>query len=174
MFRDDDDREAFSDMIVRYLSASPTFDSRGRPYVNLRDQVRLFARNILTTHFHLAVEQLQRGGLEQLMQRVGATYTRRFNRKYGTSGDLFEERYGSRRIEDRKSFMWRIAYVNDNHKRLGVEYKFSTHKYFVDPGGPPGWLDSERALRVFGGRDAYLSYLSDREIRNRLDRELRG
>lgn len=86
LFRDDDDREAFSDMLARHLSSAPSSDIRARPYACLRDEVSMFARNLLTTHFHLGLAQKKPGGMENLMQRVLAAYTRRFHRKHGTSG----------------------------------------------------------------------------------------
>lgn len=134
----------------------------------------MFARNLLTTHFHLGLAQKRMGGMENLMQRSLTAYTRRYNRKYGTSGALFAGPFRARPISGESNLRWRIAYINDNHKRLGVDYKFSTHRYYLDPDSAPSWLAVKPALKVFGGVDGYLDYLADREIRNRLDTELRG
>ena len=173
LFRDDEDRELFVDIVNRHLTKSVQFDQRGRPYANFHTDLAMQARNLLTTHYHLVLDQVTPGSICALMRRVIAPYTRHYNVKYGTKGSLFDHEYCSRRIKDRKSHMWRIAYVNDNHSTLGLEHPFSTHSLMLDP-DPPSWIDARSALATFGGRDNYLAYLNDREIRNRLDLALRG
>lgn len=174
MFRDDRDREKFAEILIRHLSAVPHFDRFGRQYECLRERVSLLACNLMTTHFHLVLWQKISGGIESLIHRALSAYTRYYNRRHGTRGPLFEHEYCARRIESRESLRWRIAYVNDNHKGLGVDYKFSTHRYMLEPHDCPTWLDVNAALKAFGSAEQYLEYLAHREVRNRLDKELRG
>jgi hypothetical protein len=173
IFRDDDDRRTFEWMINRHLSVVPSKDQRGRPYVSLRDDVGLVARNLLATHFHLILWQKVRGGIDRLMRRVLAAYVRYFHRKYGTSGPLFAGEYRARLLDGPKTFMWRVGYVHDNHKRLGPDYEFSTHRLYLDPQDAPSWLEVAPALKVFGGVKGYAQYMSLREQRNALDQDLR-
>lgn len=173
LFQDDEDRRLFESLIDRHLSPLQQRDRRGRPYAQLRDEVRLNARNILSSHFHLILWQRIACGIERLMGRVLSTYTRHHHDKYGTSGPLFAGPYRARRIESPKSFMRRVGYVHDNHRREGLEWRFSTHRAYIDPRHAPGALDVESALKVFGGRAAYLDYMSKRGERNTLDAELR-
>jgi hypothetical protein len=172
LFRDDEDRATFEGLIARYLSKVPHFDARGNPYVQLRDEVRACAGNQLTTHYHLIAWQKLPGGIDNLMRRVIHAYTRYYHSKYGTSGSLFPGPYRARRIIGRKSLKWRIAYVQKNHKELGLDWKFSTHRYFNGDGGPD-WLEVDATLDVFGGLDDYLEYMEKFELRAELDEELR-
>ncbi|MGK2878025.1 MAG: transposase [Solirubrobacterales bacterium] len=173
LFRDDEDRKTFEQLMNRHLSAVPHFDRRGRPYRCLRDEVRMCARAVLSNHFHLVLWQKVPGGIDRLMRRVLGAYTLYYHRKYGTSGPLFEGRYRARLIQGRKSFMWRVAYVHDNHKRAGLDWRFSTHRLFVDEQEPPSWLEVTKTLEVFGGLDRYKNYMSDFRHRRALDAALR-
>lgn len=173
IFRDDDDRKMFEWMIQRHLSTVPHKDQRGREYVSLRHEVRLVARNLMTTHFHLILWQKVPGGIDRLMRRVMASYVRYFHRKYGTHGPMFAGEYRARRLDGPKTFMWRVGYVHDNHKRLGVDYKFSTHALYLNPEAAPSWLEVGPTLKIFGGVDGYLEYMRKRAERNALDAELR-
>ncbi len=173
IFRDDDDRRTFEWMIQRHLSIVPNKDLRGREYVSLRSEVRLVARNVMTTHFHLVLWQRVAGGIDRLMRRVLAAYVRYFHRKYGTTGPLFAGEYRARRLDGPKTFMWRVGYVHDNHKRLGVDYEFSTHGLYLKPDDAPSWLEVGPTLKIFGGLDGYLDYMRKRAERNALDEELR-
>ncbi|MBJ7458608.1 MAG: hypothetical protein JHD02_05415 [Thermoleophilaceae bacterium] len=173
IFRDDEDRRTFEWMINRHLSEVPSKDSRGRPYVSLREVVRLNARNLMSSHFHLILWQKVPGGIDRLMRRVLAGYVRYYHRKYETSGPLFAGEYRARRLNGPKTFMWRVGYVHDNHKRLGVDYRFSTHGLYLRPDDAPSWLDVSSTLKVFGGPDGYVQYMKKRAERNSLDEELR-
>lgn len=158
MFRDDADRRHFEALINRHLSCVAPVDSRGRPLLWLHGRLRLYARNLLSTHFHLVLWQVEPGVIEQLMRSVMTGYSRYYRRRYGHKGELFEGRYRARRIEDQQSLRWRIAYVHFNHQRLGLDWEFSTHHRLLDP-DPPGWIAAAAALKVFGGRESYLAYL---------------
>lgn len=173
MFRDDADRQTFEDMLDRHLSRLPSKDSRGRQYVSFYGELELCARNLLTTHFHLIFIQKVAGAIERLMQRVMTAYTRYYNRRHGTEGPLYDGRYCSRRMEGLKSFRWRVGYVVDNHKSQGVDWKFSTHRRMLEADDAPSWLAVEKTLRLFGGLDAYLTYMRKRQYRAELDEELR-
>jgi hypothetical protein len=107
------------------------------------------------------------------MRRAMAGYVRYFHRKYGADGPLFAGEYRARRLDGPKTFMWRVAYVHDNHKRLGLDYRYSTHRLFLNPQDAPSWLEVEATLKLFGGLDGYLEYMRLRADRNALDEDLR-
>ena len=132
LFFDDEDRMVFEDIMNRYLSRTPQFDRRGRQYPCFRDAVRLNARCLLTTHHHQILNQMKPGGMDRLMAPTTGAYTRYYNQRHGTEGPLFLGPFRDKPIETPEQFKWRIAYVHDNHKRLGLEYRFSTHRLFLD------------------------------------------
>jgi hypothetical protein len=111
--------------------------------------------------------------MEGLMRRVLTGYTRYHHERHGSSGPLFAGEYRARKITDEENFRWRVAYVHDNHSS-GLDYRFSTHRLFLDPEQAPSWLEVNSSLKFFGGVDGYEEYLRRRELRASLDRELRG
>lgn len=173
IFRDDDDRRAFASIVNRYLSEVPSLDHFGRPYAQLGSEVKLCARNLLTTHYHLIFNQLAEGGMDNLMRRVINAYTQYFHRRYGTSGSLFAGPFRAKRIEGRKSFLYRVGYVHKNHKREGLDWAHSSHRQFLEPDEAPSWLNVGPVLNAFGGLEEYLEYMEEFEERARLDEKLR-
>jgi hypothetical protein len=173
LFRDDEDRGHFESLVNRHLSRRPHFDSRGREVISLRDEVGLCARNLLSSHFHLVLWQKISGGIHRLMRRVILGYTQYYHRKYDTSGSLFPGPFRSDRLVGRKRFLWCVAYVHANHKRLLLSSRYSTHGLFLAGEDAPSWLEAERTLKVFGGLKAYEEYMARYLERKALDQDLR-
>lgn len=173
LFRDDADRRQFEYLIDRHISEVVRFDDRGKPYAWLRDEVRMNARNLMYTHFHLILWQRVPGGLDRLMSRVLSSYSRYYHRRYGTDGPLYEGEYRARRIESPAQFRWRVSYVVANHQRLGVDWPFSSHGQLIEPEGASSALDARATLKLFGGTNGYLEYMRKRGRRQALDAELR-
>ena len=49
-------------------------------------------------HFHLLVKEIREGGLSLFMQRLPNSMSRRYNKKYGGSGTIFDGSYKARRV----------------------------------------------------------------------------
>lgn len=157
MFRDDQDRRHFLSLVSRYALQ---FD--GLVAVN--------AYCLMTTHFHLIVLQRKPGELARFMAALMAAYVRYFNRRHGQRGPLFAGPYRSRRLDTPKQFRWAVGYVHDNHTS-GVEYRFASHRAWVDEAQRPAWLTVEPALRQFGDERGYTRYLATRDTRKSLQSE---
>jgi putative transposase len=74
---------------------------------------------LLGTHYHLVVD----APLERLspgMRRLNGTYARRFNRRHGRRGHLFESRYAAWRVHDDRHLSATLTYVLDNPVRAGL------------------------------------------------------
>lgn len=50
-------------------------------------------------HFHLLVREIKENGISRFMQRLPNAMTKRFNKKYGGTGSIFQGSYQSRLIE---------------------------------------------------------------------------
>src|SRR5215218_9131914 len=79
----------------------------------------LHAYSLLDNHFHLVVECL-RELLSAGMHRLNGLYAQRFNRRHGRIGHLFQERFGSRVIDDDEGLGRAYAYVFANPERAGL------------------------------------------------------
>jgi REP-associated tyrosine transposase len=90
----------------------------------LRSTVALFhwrchAHCLMGTHYHLVLEA-SRAALSEGMRKLNGDYARRFNRRHGRRGHLFEERFSSYAIRDERHLQAAVAYVLQNPVRAGL------------------------------------------------------
>ncbi|MGB0872406.1 MAG: hypothetical protein ACPGYP_04635 [Solirubrobacterales bacterium] len=172
-FRDDADRDRFRDLVAGRLSRShSSAGPDGRP-VRRVEGVDLFAMCLLRTHFHLVLWQKQEEAMRRLMQSVLTSYVMYFNRRYGTRGPLYSGPFEARALKDPKDLRWAIAYVHCNDGS-GPNYRYSTHRAYVDPDQAPGWLNTRTPLKYFGGVDNYLDFLNGHNERAQLNERFFG
>ncbi len=98
LFLDDQDRRAALDALGRVLP---------------EDGACCFAWALQSNHLHLVVRTGHRP-LARVMQRVGTSFGRYFNDRYGRSGYVFESRYGVRRVDDDGYLLTLVRYVHRN------------------------------------------------------------
>lgn len=168
MFVDDADRDHFLDLIACRLSRSTARASRRHRFSNRIEGVELFAYCLMTTHFHLVIWQREPEALRRFMQSLISAYVRYYNKRHGTTGPMFAERFRSRPLTNPKDLRWAIAYVHDNHPS-GLDYRYSTHRAYVDSDLCPGWLNTRTPLKHFEGISGYRVYLSKRTERATLN-----
>ncbi len=154
IFLDDRDRVEFIALVGRFALQ---FDR----------SIEIHAFCMMTTHFHMVVNQRSQAELSRFMACLMTAYVKYFNRRHGRSGPLFDGSFRARRLNTRREYRWAVAYVNDNHPS-GLDYEYSSHTALVDPDQRPGWLKADSVLSEFGGTDRYLAYLGDRDLRKRL------
>jgi putative transposase len=114
IFRDDEDHRVFLNVFKRHLFKDEVTDNLGRPYVHLRGQIELLCYCLMPNHFHLLVYQAEQGAMQRLMRSVMTTYSRYFNKKYDSSGSLFESRYKGSRISSVPYLMHISRYIHVN------------------------------------------------------------
>jgi REP element-mobilizing transposase RayT len=90
IFVDDDDKRRFIESMYR-----ATVDSiNGGTLVN----VSISCYCLMDNHFHILLQQKNDQGVGKLMHRLGVSYTKYFNKKYGRSGRLFESVYRAKTV----------------------------------------------------------------------------
>ena len=60
----------------------------------LEQGVEINALTLMTTHYHLIATPTAKAALATAMKKIGGRHTRYFNRNYGRSGTIWNERYG--------------------------------------------------------------------------------
>jgi putative transposase len=73
--------------------------------------VSILAFTIMPNHLHIVLKELVDGGVGKFMHRVGMSYSKFINEKYGESGRLFQGTYKSRRIDDDTDFRNLLVYT---------------------------------------------------------------
>jgi putative transposase len=80
---------------------------------------RCRAHCLMGTHYHVLVDS-SRPNLSDGMQRLNGMYARRFNRRHGFRGHVFEDRFSSWIMRDEQHLHATLAYVRDNPVRTGL------------------------------------------------------
>ena len=80
---------------------------------------RCHAHCLMGTHYHLVLETTQ-ARLSEGMRRLNGDYARRFNKRHGRRGHLFNERFASHVIGGERHLQAAIAYVLENPARAGL------------------------------------------------------
>jgi putative transposase len=80
---------------------------------------RCHAHCLLGTHYHLVLEA-SRMQLSEGMRRLNGDYARRFNKRHGRRGHLFEERFSSFVLRDERHLEAAVEYVLQNPVKAGL------------------------------------------------------
>jgi putative transposase len=158
IFRDDEDFDIFTKLFERHLSDEPVRDTSGRLYPHLSGDVSLLCYCLMPNHFHLLLYQQSGGSMSKLMRGVMTSYSMYFNRKYKSSGALFESRYKASRISNDSYLMHISRYILLNPKDWMAYPYSSIHSYYL---GPPQWLDPQPVIELFGSLPKYADFLND-------------
>jgi len=87
------------------------------------------------------------------MRRLHGSYAQRFNARHGSSGHLFQERYGAVQVKSDEQ-LWTVAvYIAMNPVEAGLcgrpdEWPWSSHSMVLS-GTAPDWVDVPHLLDCF-------------------------
>ncbi len=146
IFQDDEDRERFL-QTLQYGKEISCF--------------RLYAYCLMGNHIHLLLQTMKEGeALEQIFKRIGVRYVAWYNRKYGRTGHLFQDRFLSEPV-DTDTYLWTVLpYIHQNPVKAGIchtpeKYPWSSYQEYLRQGGNIcdcgillAWLDEDREAAV--------------------------
>jgi putative transposase len=113
---------------------------------------RLLAYCLMDNHVHLLLETRE-PNLGVGMRRLHGSYAQRFNARHGSSGHLFQERYGSVRVKTDEQ-LWTVAvYIAMNPVEAGLcgcpgDWPWSSHSMVLSDTAPD-WVDVPHLLECF-------------------------
>ena len=127
---------------------------------------------LMSNHLHLLLTPETADGIPHMMQALGRSYVRAFNRRHGRSGTLWEGRYRSTLIEAERYLLACMAYIDLNPVRAGMvaapaDFAWSSHAHHVgqrnDPLVTPHALYWEMGDTPFARERAYGELVSTRQ-----------
>ncbi len=141
IFRDDQDREKFLDLLKRTVEEF---------------QLRLHCYVLMVNHYHLLVETPE-GGLNRALRYLNGVYTQSFNRRHHRVGHLFQGRYKAILVEKESYLLELSRYVHLNPWRLKkgqdpFTYGWSSLRAYVGQMTLPKWLTTTEVLSYFGSK----------------------
>lgn len=138
IFRDDQDRHAFLQILGKTLS-----DTNGICH----------AYCLMTNHYHLMVETPE-ANLSQIMKQINGIYTQRFNRRHHRVGHVFQGRFKSI-VVDKNAYLKKLCrYIVLNPVRAGMvdepgKYPWSSFKATAGKTKTPDFLSTDWILSQF-------------------------
>jgi putative transposase len=98
--------------------------------------VAVHAYVLMSNHIHLLATPQTVEGLPKMMQVLGQTYVRYFNRTQQRTGTLWEGRYKSTLIQSDRYLLACMAYIDLNPVRTGLvvqpqDYPWSSHSHYL-------------------------------------------
>ena len=109
---------------------------------------------LMGNHVHLLVETAE-PDLAKGIRKAHGPYAQSFNRRYKRTGHLFENRFGSVRIEDDAQLWMVLGYIGRNPTEAELcsspgDWAWSSYGDVIRS-EPPKWLDTTRLLDLMAG-----------------------
>ncbi|HYC56779.1 MAG TPA: transposase [Candidatus Binatia bacterium] len=138
IFHDDIDAGMFESLLADVVS---------------RYRWRCHAYVLMPNHYHLLIET-PGGELSLGMRQLNGVYTQRFNRRYETTGHVFQGRFHSELIHKESHLTETTRYIALNPVRAGLvkrPEKWRRSSYAATAGivAAPAWLEVEMTLKRF-------------------------
>ena len=113
---------------------------------------------LMRTHYHLLV-QTPDGRLSEGMRRLNGGYAKSYNRRHGGRGHVFGDRYRREPIRRDTHLMESVRYIALNPVRAKLvarpgDWRWSSHRFVIDPGLARGPVARALVLELFGGTEA--------------------
>ena len=101
-----------------------------------RHKVAVNAYVLLDNHFHMLLTPPSDEAMSLMMQSVGRSYVRYFNKRHSRSGTLWEGRYKSSLIDSEAYLLTCMAYIDLNPVRAGMaesaeDFSWSSYKHLA-------------------------------------------
>jgi putative transposase len=101
-----------------------------------RHKVAVNAYVLLDNHFHMLLTPPSEEAMSLMMQSVGRTYVRYFNKRHNRSGTLWEGRYKSSLVDSEAYLLSCMAYIDLNPVRAGLAevpegFNWSSYKHLI-------------------------------------------
>lgn len=122
---------------------------RPREWPERKPLVHILAWVLKPNHFHLCVQEIQKGGVSKFMQRLCGSMSAHFNAKYKGKGSLFQGAFKSRTVSD------------DDYMRYLAPYIMVKNVFEMYPdGGLDGAIEDFESAWVWATKEYQFSSLS--------------
>lgn len=113
IFEHDDDKTKLLKVLKRYKEIS---------------QFQLYGYCLMDNHIHLLLKETNET-VSEAIKRISSSYVRWYNRKYNRCGHLFQERFKSECVENKRYFLRVLRYIHQNPMKAGLARDIYDHKW---------------------------------------------
>lgn len=147
IFIDEADYFRFILGMVGFNDSNPIFNLRrikdnkkGELKTNQQPLLKIICYSLMPNHYHLLVCQLEENGVSKFMQKLGAGYTKYFNKRYDRTGVLFQGVFKTKRISSDEYLLHLSRYIHLNALSLlqphwlkdGIKDKLTADKFLKE------------------------------------------
>ena len=94
----------------------------------------IYAYCLMDNHVHLVIYDKEQK-ISKIMQSIEISYVFYFNMKYDRIGHLFQDRFFSKKVEDREYLKMVCRYIHQNPLKAGIgkteKYRWSSYKEYI-------------------------------------------
>ena len=109
----------------------------------------LYSYCLMDNHVHFVIFDKEKN-ISKVMQSIGVSYSFYFNKKYERTGHLFQNRFFSKKVEDREYLKIVCRYIHQNPLKAGVakteNYKWSSYQKYLKI---DNLVDTRQLLLIF-------------------------
>jgi len=151
IFVDDQDYLNFLKRFKLALFGNPGFDSsRNRIRIKPLPEgaFNILCYCLMPNHYHFLIRQNTVKGIDRLIAKVTTSYAKYFNLRYGFIGNLFQDRFKAKHVDNDSYLTYLSAYIHNNPVDPS-NYSYSSFKDYL--GIRQGRLcDKSLILGIFG------------------------
>ncbi|MBI2427162.1 MAG: transposase [Candidatus Kerfeldbacteria bacterium] len=136
--------------------------------------VELVCFALMPNHFHLAVHELQEGGVTQYLHRLSTAYTKYVNTKYQRTGHTFEGTYQAVHVKSNEQLLYLSAYIHLNPREVsgwdGKEhiYPWSSYQDYRTENRWSGLIQPDIILDQFSNPSEYQHFVEESGARQKI------
>lgn len=161
IFLDEEDREEYLKRVRHYKE---------------RYKMQLYAYCLMTNHVHLLVYDNNQD-ISRFMQGLSLSYVQYFNKKYGRTGHLFQDRFTSVRMKNDMQLIYVSKYIHLNPVRANMVskarvYKWSSYSAYEVGRDTNHIVDCAFLLGYFGSHLKEARFLYKKYINNNINEEM--
>ncbi len=127
--------------------------------------IKLVGFTLMANHYHLAVEELEEGGISKYMQRILNSITKYHNTRYEKAGHLFQGAFKAVHQETNEQVLHLSAYIHRNPRELPewrdreILYPWSSYQDYVGNNRWGDLLVPNIILDQFDSKQAYKAFV---------------
>jgi len=119
VLKEDEDKTIYLDLIKKYKQ---------------KYNFKIFSYCIMDNHVHMLIE-MDSIPISKIMQGIQQSFTQRYNKKYGRTGHVFQQRYKAQICDKDRYLLQLVKYIHNNPVEAGLKeglnYSWSSHKKYL-------------------------------------------
>ena len=126
-------------------------------------QVAMIAYCLMPNHFHFLVRQESEVAISEVIHDIFNRYVKAFNKRYGRTGTLFEERFKVKHVDNDNYLIHLCRYIHRNPLEAGLVSDIGSWKYSDYLEWIGGKKSGQLVSNLFSGPEDYARFVMEYE-----------